>query len=89
MIVSPIPSNISAAAQVDQQALVNVMITLASTNGITMIDEFAVWQTWVYSNSLGLMADNLHPDASGYVKFSKILHSVLLPLPRLLIGAVR
>ena len=77
VIITPNPSNTTSASTVTQQALINVMYSLAASNNVTLIDLWGRWQSYSVSNGLGLAYDNLHPNGAGYSDVAQFIANVI------------
>lgn len=75
-VATHFPSNISSASKAIQDVIAQMTRDVANERGLAIRDTYAHWGSWVYANSLGWMADNLHPlevgsqaEAASSVKF--------------------
>lgn len=70
IIQTPIPSPTGTTAQATQQGYVNVLNTLAQTNGYPLFDMFTRYQTNAIANTAGLIntSNTIHPNAAGYLE---------------------
>lgn len=60
------PSNVASASKAIQDVIAQMAREVAAERGLMLRDTYLNWGSWVNSNSLGYMADNLHPLELGY-----------------------
>lgn len=64
-VATHFPSNTSSASKAIQDVIAQMTRDVANERGLAIRDTYAHWGSWVFSNSLGWMADNLHPLEAG------------------------
>jgi lysophospholipase L1-like esterase len=78
VVVTPAPSAITRTTAATQAQYTAAARTLALSNGCVIIDGSARWGSYEITNPLGLYANTLHPNGTGYAEWAKPYFSLLM-----------